>query len=180
MIIGITSGIVVADGLLLETKIQINSYLLSALNLLKIKEIEKLSIFINSFLHNLFFFAIIISVSFTRIGFIFVLLLDFLKGLFIGFTLFFLTNTFKLMSLMGLIACVIFPFIILTASFVKISELGIKKSVDKLFKRFKNKMISTDEEINKEYSKKLSMILLFILFGVLLETFFVPKIIEIF
>lgn len=178
--VGLTSGIVVAKGLMPQTKLQINAYLLGAINFIKENDIEKQKIFINSFLQNMFFFAIITASSFFRIGFIFVLILDFLKGLFLGFTLFFLTDTLKFIPLLILIASILFSFLILIFSFIRISELGIKRSLNKLFKNKKQRFISNDENIKDGYLRNIGGIFLFMLLGILLETFFVPMIIRMF
>lgn|GEM_PF-6975555 len=180
LIIGITSGVVVADGLKIQVKLQINSYLLSALNQIGLEDMDNFKILINSFLQNMFFFAIIIALSFMRIGFIFVLLLDFLKGLFIGFTLFFLNDTFRFLPLLGLSFCILPSFIILTSCFLKVSELGTKKSICILFRNSKNILVQNDDDVKKEYFRKIVRIFVFMFFGVLLETYYVPMMIKIF
>ena len=178
LIVGITAGTVTISNLQNDVKTQIAQYLNLLFNTIKSKQIDYISIIINSFLQNTAIFAIITMFSLVTVGILATSIMLTFKGFCIGFTVGALSLSFGSGGLLAIVFCTFLPNLIIIPCICKAGVMGLNNSINV----FRNRKIpKTTKDIlifSRPYIKKMLKVYLILLVGIILETLLIPVLIK--
>jgi stage II sporulation protein M len=178
-IIGVIFGSIFITILDEQDKNNVLNQMTSFFNQIKANKIDYLSVFKNSITSNLLYIALVFILGISIIGIPVVIIMLFLKGFMIGFSIATIITKYKFIGIIGSLSY-IFPHVIISMLIIfAISYYALKLSFSILKAVIEKKTINFSEVINR-YSLIMIISIIIMVISSLIETFISPYIIKLF